>query len=235
MYLHLYLIALVAAPLAFSLPQPLPEGDLSALAARHGPANSTAGGEGEHHSENHLGPSRTHHPERALVEGRDAGNSTGGSNGHHREGKKHDGEHSASHRPSRDLTERQDSSNVTRSGGEHLHAEHDLKGKKHHGSPSYSSRDLSERHDSPGNSTSSTEHHESDKYHQTSHLEERIEERNGTAGGYTGSKKYRPESFQRKGNATSHYEKAMKSKQEWKKIHLEYEQRLNSSRPATAL
>ena len=134
MHSQLILLALVA-PLALSLPQPIPQGESGALVARQESGNST-GTHGAHDGKGfkkiHLGPPGGPHSERDLIERQGTSNSTGGAGEggpHDFEGKEH--HHGPSH-PERDLSERQESGNST-GGGEH-HGDGKYQHKGHPGS-----------------------------------------------------------------------------------------------------
>ncbi|CAD6594386.1 MAG: hypothetical protein ASARMPREDX12_008890 [Alectoria sarmentosa] len=129
MHPQLFLLALVA-PLALSLPQPVPQGDTDALIARQGSGNSTGGGEwGGHPKGKHHGPPPgAPHRERALVDRQGSGNSTGGGEGGDHGGKHHGGWHPEGPHPGRDLVERQESGNSTSGGEPHGKGEHHYEG-----------------------------------------------------------------------------------------------------------
>ena len=110
MHPQIFLLALVA-PLALSLPQPIPQGEPGALES----GNSTGGYDTRYHNAKHSGPPGGRHPGRALVKGQSAGNSTGASHSRLHTGKEH---HGPPHEE-RDLSERQDSGNSTSSGEHH--------------------------------------------------------------------------------------------------------------------
>ncbi|KAM0801586.1 hypothetical protein BDR22DRAFT_888480 [Usnea florida] len=132
MHLQLMFLALVA-PLTLSLPQPIPQGETAALAARQESGNSTGWGNGEHHLEKHPHHPGGFHPERDLVERQESSNSTGSGEEHHGQGRHH-GEGDYHHHPERDLSERQESGNST-GGGEEHHGQgnHHFKGDHHWG------------------------------------------------------------------------------------------------------
>ena len=193
MHLQFMFLALVA-PLALSLPQPIPQGETGALVARQESGNSTGWGNGEHHSEKHPHHPGGSHPERDLVERQESGNSTGSGEEHHGQGR-HDGEGGYNHHPERDLSERQESSNSTGSGEEHHgQGRHDGEGGYNH----HPERDLSERQESSNSTGSGEEHHGQGNHHfkgdhHWGNVEKRIEEGNGTTGGHTDREKFWPD------------------------------------------
>ena len=197
MHLQLFLFALVA-PLALSLPQPISQGESSALIPRQESGNSTGGARegGRHEFEGKKRHRGSSHPERDLIERQESGNSTGGSEEGGRHGFEGKGHHHDSSHPERDLTERQESGNST--GGAEEGGRHGFEGKGRHGIPSHPERDLSERQES-SNSTSGGERHGDGKFHHEGHpgpkVDKRIEEGNGTTGGETGRQKFTPDGY----------------------------------------
>lgn len=166
MHFQIFILALVA-PLALSLPQPVPQGESGALVARQESGNFTGGGEGEHRKGRHHGPPEGPHPERALVGRQESGNSTGGGVHGHPSAKDN----------------KYDSGNSTGAAG-----------KGYHGGPPYPERERQES----GNCTSGGESHgKGENYHEEGHpgpkIDKRIEEINGTTGGYTGTEKLKPD------------------------------------------
>ena len=219
MHPQVFLLAL-AAPLAFSLPQPIPPSGASVASG-----NSTGGGEGGHYEGKHHGPPGGRFPERDLTERQESGNSTGGAGErrpHDFKGTKH---HSGPPHTERDLGETQESGNSTGGAGEARphdfegkkyhsgppHPErdlgetqesgnstggagkgrpHDSEGEKSHGGPPHPERDLGDGHE-PGNVTSAGGHHHGG--HPGPKVDKRIEEANGTAGGDVGKEKFKPD------------------------------------------
>ena len=208
------------APLAHSLPQPVPQGESGALVARQESGNFTGGGEGEHRKGRHHGPPGDPHPERALVGRQESGNSTGGGVHGHPSAKdnKYDsgnstggagkgGPNALKHNKydwgnstggagkvrSKDLKDNKyDSGNST--GGAGKGGPNALKGNKYHGGPPYPERERQES----GNCTSGGESHgKGENYHEEGHpgpkIDKRIEEINGTTGGHTGTEKFKPD------------------------------------------
>ena len=210
MHLHLVLIALVAPLLTLSLPQPVPQGETGAVLPRHAPGNLTHGLEGERHKEKHHGPPEDHLPERALIDRETSGNSTHEA-GHHG-GKKEVEKHHA-------LVDHRKTGNLTGTRGGEYSSKYALKPLNSTGSilgGKYSSKyelksvnstttssvldgefHSKEEVQKSRNSTSGEHYGKGAHHHHEENppqFEKRIEDRNGTAGGYTGGKeKFRPD------------------------------------------
>ena len=208
MHLHLVLVAL-AAPFTLSLPQPVPQGETGALVPRHAPNSVTHGLEGERHKEKRSseGPLT----ERTLIDRQSSGNSTR-EDGQHA-GKKYSEKHHTSKYSSKEALR---SGNATSILGSKYSSKESLTSGNYTSilGGKFSSKEALKTKNSTSilvggeyqrkealnseNSTSvhSSEHHGKGTHHREvdpPQFDKRIEEANGTAGGFTGKEKYRPD------------------------------------------